>query len=202
MKRVHPFGEAVLFFTKGGWLGLRMKGAPFHLLVGFTPKGMAVHKTIEQTGVHVPIANIPNEVLSQELEGFYSEVLRNEIDPTAPEYKDWTALIPRTSPDSPIPRQVIIDDHPREPSVTLKPLIKIGPLRALHATYEVIPMPKVIGQQFKWPHAYPTRNWRKFNNRTLRWLYGWNGHYYMITDRKRNTLQQAIFNITNNSDRV
>jgi hypothetical protein len=202
LKRVHLFGEAVLFFTSGGWIGLRMKGAPFHLLVGFSPEGMTVHKTIEETGEHIPIANIPNETLSRGLNEFYSEILRYEIDPTASKYKHWTVLIPHTSPDTPIARKVILDQDSREPSVTFEPLVKMGQLRALHTLHEVIPMPKVAGRRFKWAHAYPTRNWRKFSNRTLRWLYGWNGHYYMITDRKRNTLQQAIFNITENSDRV
>ena len=189
-----------MFFTKGGWIGLRLKGAPYHILVGFTPEGMRVHKKIERTGEHIPIANIHNETLTRGFEKFFSEILRNEVNPTAPKYKNWTVLIPNTSPDTTMAGKVILDRDSREPSVTLEPLVKIGHRRALHTLHEVTPMPKVIGRQFKWAHAYPTRNWRKFNNRTLRWLYGWNGHYYMITDRKRNTLQQAIFNI-NNSDR-
>jgi hypothetical protein len=156
---------------------------------------MSVHKTIEETGEHVHIANVPYETLSRGLNNFFSEIQHNEIDPTAPKYRNWTALIPRTSPDSPIAQEVIIDDHPREPAVTLEPLVKMGQLGALYALHEVMPMRKVVGRQFKWAHAYPTRNWRKFNNRTLRWLYGWNGHHYMITDRKRNKLQKAIYNI-------
>jgi hypothetical protein len=201
LKRVHLFGEAVMFFTKGGWIGLRLKGAPYHILVGFTPEGMRVHKKIERTGEHIPIASIPNETLTRGLGEYFSGILRNEINPTAPKYKNWTVLIPHTSPDTPIARKLMLNQDSREPSVTLEPLVKMGHRRALHTLHEVIPMPKVVGRQFKWAHAYPTRNWREFNNRTLRWLYGWNGHYYMITDRKRNTLQQAIFNITKTSDR-
>ena len=156
---------------------------------------MKAHKKIERTGEHIPIANIPNEILARALNEFFSQIFHNEIDPIAPKYKNWTALIPHTSPNTPVARKLMLHRDSREPSVTLEPLIKMGHLRALHALYEVIPMPKVMGRQFKWALAYPARDWRKFNNRTLRWLYGWNGHYYMISDRKRNTLQQAIYNI-------
>ena len=194
-KRVHLFGEAVMFFTSGGWIGLRLKGAPYHLLVGFTPEGMKAHMKIEGTGEHIPLANVTNEELSKGLGEYFSEIQRNEINPAEPKYKNWTVLIPNTSPDTPITRKIMLDQDSREHSLTLEPLIKMGPLRALHTLHEVIPMHKVMGRQFKWALAYPTRNWRKFSNRTLRWLYGWNLHYYMITDRKRNTLQKAIYNI-------
>jgi hypothetical protein len=195
LKRVHLFGEAVLFFTKGGWIGLRFKGAPFHMLVGFTPEGMKAHMKIESTGEHIPVANVTYEELSKGLGEYFSEIQRNEIDPTKPRYKNWTALIPNTSPDTSIAHELMVDRDSREPAVTLEPLVKMGHRRALYALHEVIPMRKVAGRQFKWAHAYPTRNWRRFNNSTLRWLYGWNGHYYMITDRKRNKLQKAIYNI-------
>ncbi len=192
--RISLFGEAVMFITKGGWIGLKLKGSPYHIIVGFTPNGMSAHKTIEKTQLHVPIADVPNQSLQQGLGEFFSEILRNEIDPTAPKFKGWTVLIPRTSPDTPLARKLITEDR-KKLALTLKPLIEMGPVGALHAMHEVIPMSKVKGRQFKWALAYPTRNWREFSGRTMRWLHGWNGRYYMVSDRKRNRLLQKSFGL-------
>jgi hypothetical protein len=185
-----------MFFTKGDWVGLKPKDAPYHILVGFTAAGMSVHKTIERSNLHVPLAEVPNEALKEGLGRFFSEILRNEIDPTAEKFGDWTALIPwSTSPDTPLARKLIVETG-RKASLTLTPLIEMGAVRSLHALYDVIPMAKVEGRQFKWALAYPTRKIREFNPRSLRWMYGSNGHYYMISDRKRNMLLRTAFGMT------
>jgi hypothetical protein len=185
-----------MFFTKGGWFGLKPKEAPYHILAGFTQDGMSVHKTIERSNLHVPLAQATNEALKAGLDTFFSEILGNEIDPTADKFRDWTALIPRsTSPDTPLARKLIVENG-RKASLTLAPLIEMGAVRSLHALYDVIPMAKVEGRQFKWALAYPTRKIREFNPRSLRWMHGWNGHYYMISDRKRNMLLRTTFGIT------
>lgn len=192
IRRVTLFGQAVMFFTSSGWVGLKLKDTPYHLLVGFTPEGMSVHKTIERTGLHVPVVDVSKEQLEAGLGGFVSEVLRNEIDPTAAKFRGWTVLIPRTSPDTPLARKLIIE-HGRNADATLEPLIKMGAVRALHATNEVLPMHKVRRRPFRWALAYPTRDWREFSPRTMRWLYHWYGRYYMISDRKRSVLLRSAF---------
>jgi hypothetical protein len=188
------FGQAVMFFTKSGWIGLKLKDTPYHLLIGFTPEGMTVHKTIERTGFHVPVADISKEQLERGRGGSFSEVLRNEIDPTAAKFRNWTVLIPRTSPDPPLARR-LITEHGRKVDATLEPLIKKGPVKALHATNKVLPMRNVKSRRFRWALAYPTRDWRKFNPRTMRWLYHWYGRYYMISDRKRSMLLRSAFGL-------
>jgi hypothetical protein len=187
-RRLNLFDEAVIFFTKGGWLGLKMKGAAYHILAGFTSAGMSIHQTIEHTGLHLPMAYVSNEVLERGLGEFFSEILKNEIDPSAQRFRSWTVLIPwSTSPDTPLARKLISKDR-KKATLTFKPLIEMGSVRSLHALYDVIPMTKVTGRQFKWGLAYPTRRIREFDPRSMRWLHGWSGHYYMISDRKRNTL--------------
>ena len=196
IKRFNLFNEAVMFFTRGGWIGLKLKDAPYHILVGFTPAGMSVHKTIERSNLHVPLAEASNEALKEGLGGFFSEILRNEIDPAADKFEGWTVLIPwSTSPDTPLARKLIVEDG-KKASLTLKPLIEMGPIRSLHALYDVIPMARVKGRQFKWALAYPTRKIREFNPRRMRWLHGWYGRYYMISDRKRNMLLRPVFGMT------
>jgi hypothetical protein len=190
------FGQAVMFFTRSGWVGLKLKGSPYHLLVGFTPEGMSVHKTIERTGLHVPVAEVSNEELGRGFGVFFSEVLHNEIDPTAAKFRNWTVLIPKTSPDTPLARRLILE-HGRNADATLEPLINMGPVRALHATNEVLSMRKVKARRFKWATAYPTLDWREFSPRRMRWLYHWYGRYYMISDRKRSTLLSSAFNLAN-----
>lgn len=194
IRRVSLFNQAAMFFMKGGWIGLKLKDAPYHILVGFTSAGMSAHKTIERTGLHVPVADVSNEAFGQRFRGLFSEILRNEIDPTTTRFKGWTVLIPKTSPDTPVARKLIIEDG-KNAYVTLKPLIDMGPVRALHALHEVLPMPKIKGRQFKWALAYPTRSWRKFSGRTMRWLHGWCGRYYMISDRKRTMLLRKSFGL-------
>lgn len=195
IRRVTLLGQAVMFFTRSGWVGLKLKDSPYHLLVGFTAEGMSVHKTIERTGLHVPVVDVSKEQLAQGLGGFVSEVRRNEINPTAAKFRDWTVLIPRTSPDTPLARRLIIEQG-RKADATLDPLIKMGPVRALHATNQVLPMRKVKGRRFKWALAYPTRNWRKFSPRTMWWLYHWYDRYYMISDRKRSALLNSALGLT------
>jgi hypothetical protein len=185
-----------MFFTKGGWIGLTPKGAPYHILAGFTPAGMSVHKTIERSNLHVPLAKVTNEALKEGLGRFFSEILRNEVDPSADKFRGWTVLIPwSTSPDTPLARKLIVENG-RKASLTLAPLMEMGAVRSLHAMYEVLPFAKVSGRQFKWALAYPTRRIREFNPRSMRWLHGWYGRYYMISDRKRNMLLRAVFGMT------
>ena len=196
IRRVNLFDQAVMFFTKGGWFGLKPKEAPYHILAGFTPAGMSVHKTIERSNLHVPLTEVPNEALKEGLGRFFSEILRNEIDPTADKFRGWTVLIPwSTSPDTPIARKLIVEDG-RTASLTLAPLIELGPIRLLHALCDVIPMARVKGRQFKWAQVYPTRRIREFNPRSMRWLHESNGRYYMISDRKRNMLLRPVFGMT------
>jgi len=140
------------------------------------------------------------EALKGGLARFFSEILRNEIDPAANKFKGWTALIPwSTSPDTPLARKLIVEDE-KKASLTLEPLIEMGPLRSLHALYDVIPMAKVKGRQFKWALAYPTRRIRELNPRSMRWLHGWHGRYYMISDHKRSLLLRAAFDLTKRSN--
>lgn len=196
IKRLNLFNQALMFFTKGDWLGLKApKDADYHFHVGFTSTGLSALKTLEPAKSHTRLAEVPNEELKKGLERFFSEILRNEIDPTNLRFKRWTVLIPRsTSPDSPIAKKLIVE-RGREAYVTLAPLIEMGPLRALHQLFYVLPMAEVAGLRFKWALAYPTRNWRFFSGRTMRWLHGWGGHYYMISDRKRTMLLRKSFGL-------
>ncbi len=195
IKRLNLFNEGVMFFTKGGWVGLKPKDAPYHLLAGFTQAGMSVHKTIENSKTHIPLADVSNEAIERGLGRVFAEILKNEVDPTTDKFRGWTTLIPwSTSPDTPLARKLIVEDGKRA-SLTLKPLIEMGPIRSLHALYDVIPMARVKGRQFKWALAYPTRRVREFNPRSMRWLHGWYGRYYMISDRKRNMLLKKSFGL-------
>lgn len=197
IKRVNLFDEAMMFFTSGDWIGLKApKDADFHLHAGFTPAGLSLLKTIENPKSHTPLANVSNEELQAGLERFFSEILRNQIDPTDHEFRKWTVLLPRTmSPDSPIARKLIVEKG-REATVNLDPLILLGPRGALHELFYVLPMADVVRRQFKWALAYPARKIREFNPRSMRWLHGWYGRYYMIPDRKRNMLLRQSFGIS------
>jgi len=194
IKRVNLFNQAIMFFTNGGWIGLKApKDANYHFHAGFTPEGLSLLKTVENPKSRTPLAKVSNEELQAGLGSFLSEILRNEIDPTDQEFRKWTVLIPRsTSPDSPIARKLIVEKG-REATVTLEPLILLGPRGALHELFYVLPTADVVGRQFKWALAYPTRNWREFSRRTMRWLHGWYGRYYVISDRKRNMLLRQSF---------
>jgi hypothetical protein len=71
LRRIALFNEAVMFFTKGGWIGLKLKDTSHHMLVGFTPAGMSVHKTIENPKTHIPLADVSNEAMEHGLGGFF-----------------------------------------------------------------------------------------------------------------------------------
>ncbi len=196
-KSVDFFNGAVMFFTKGDWIGLKApKDANYHIHAGFTATGLTVLKTVEHSKSHTTLAKVSHEKLEKGLGKFFSEILHNEIDPTIPEFKDWTVLIPKSkSPDSPIARKVIVE-RGRKMSMTLAPLIELGPRGALDELFDVLPMAGVLGREFKWALAYPTRNWKKFSRRTMRWLHGWGGHYYMISSRKREMLLSQSFGLS------
>lgn len=183
-----------MFFTKGDWLGLKApRDANYHLHVGFTPTGLLLLKTMEHPKSHVCLAEVSNEELEGGLGRFFSEILRNEIDQTHSRFRKWTVLLPRsTSPDSPIAKKLFVEEG-REVDVTIAPLIEMGPLRMLHELFYVLPMAEIAGRSFKWGLAYPTMNWRKFSVRSMRWLHGWGGHYYMMSDRKRAMLLRKSF---------
>lgn len=92
-------------------MGLKPKEAPYHILAGFTPAGLSFHKTIERSNLHVPLAEVTNESLKERLDRFFSEILNNEIDPTAKKFKGWMVLIPwSTSPDTPLARKLIVEN--------------------------------------------------------------------------------------------
>ncbi len=196
IKRLNVFNQAVLFFTKGDWIGLKAPtNANYHLHAGFTPTGLSILRTMEKPKVRTRLAEVSNEELQRGLEMFFSEILRNEIDPIALKFKKWTVLIPKsTSPDSPIAKKLIVE-RGREASLTLEPLIELGPRAALHELFHILPMADVTGRQFKWALAYPTRRIREFNPRSMRWLHGWFGRYYLISDRKRTMLLRKSFGL-------
>lgn len=185
-----------MFFTKGDWIGIKFsKNARFHLHLGFTPTGLSALKTMERSKAHSPIVKITYKELEAGFESLFSVILHNEIDPTDSKFRKWTLLIPRsTSPDSPIAKNLFIEKG-RTASMTLTPLVAMGPFRALHELFEVIPLAQVRRRQFKWALAYPTRNWKKFSGRSMRWVHGWGGRYFMISDRKRSALLRVSFRL-------
>lgn len=191
IKRLNLFNQAIMFLTGAGWLGLKApKHARSHLLAGFTSKGLAVHKTVEDTGLHIPLADVSSNELEEGLSKFISEIFRGEIDPTDSKYRDWVVLIPkRTSPDSLMASRLFIE-RGREALLTLEPLIKMGPGRALHELFDVIPMVDVKGRRFKCALAYPT--W-KLTAQTERWLFEQQGHYFMISEYKRRKSFRKLF---------
>lgn len=138
IKRLNLFNEAVMFFTKGDWVGLKApKDANYRLHVGLTRTGLSVLKTMEHPKSRTPLVGVSNEELEKGLGRFFSEVLRNEIDPIDSRFKEWTVLIPRsTSPDSPLARKLITEKG-REASLTLAPLIELGPAGVFHELFEV-----------------------------------------------------------------
>jgi hypothetical protein len=199
IKRLNLFNQAIMFFTRTGWLGLKArKHARSHLLAGFTSKGLAVHETVEDTGLHIPLADIPINELKEGLSKFLFEIFRGEIDPTDSKHRDWAVLIPKTtSPDSLMASKLFIE-RGREASLTLEPLIKMGPSRALHELFDIIPMVDVQGRRFKYALAYPT--W-KFTAKTQRWLFERQGHYFVISEYKRRKSFRKLFGAFH-SDRV
>jgi len=191
IKSLDLFNEAIMFFTGTGWFGLKApKHARSHILAGFTSKGLAVHRTAEDTGLHIPLADISIDELKRGVSEFLSEIFRGEIDPTDNKYRDWVVLIPKTtSPDSLIASKLFIE-RGRKASLTLEPLIKMGPSRALHELFDIIPMVDVQGRRFKYALAYPTR---KFTAKTQRWLFERQGHYLMISEYKRRRSLRNLF---------
>ena len=196
IKRLVLLDEAIMFFTKGDWLGLKApKDAAYHLIAGFTPTGLSVLKTTENPKSHTPLAEVSNDELRKGLGNLLSEILQTEIDPADPRFKNWTVLIPKsTSQDSPIAQKLFVEKG-RTASIILAPLMEIGPDRTLHELFDIIPLADLSGRRFKWALAYPTRNWRKFSGQTLRWLHGWGGRYYMISNRKRTMLLRKNFGL-------
>jgi len=185
-----------MFFTKDDWLGLKTpKDANLHLHAGFSSTGLYILKTTEHPKTHTTLASVSNESLDDGLRKYFLEVARNEIDPSDPKFRKWTVLIPKsTSPDSPIAKRFFVEKR-RTASLTLAPLFEMGRVRVLHELFEVTGMARVRGRQFKWALAYPTRDHREFTGRTLRWLHGWNGRYYMLSDRRRNMLLKNAFGL-------
>ena len=194
IKRINLFNQAIMFFTNGGWIGLKApKDADYHFHIGFTSAGLSLLKTVENPKSRTALASVSNEELQSGLGRFFSEILRNEIDPTSHEFVKWTVLLPRsTSPDSPIAKKLIFE-RGREATMKLEPSMRLGPRKSLHELFHVLPMTGVVGRQFKWALAYPTRNLRKFSRGSMRWLHGWYGRYYMISDRKRTKLLRQSF---------
>jgi hypothetical protein len=192
-----------MFFTRDEWLGLKpRKDVDFHLHAGFTSTGLNILKTTEHPRTHTTLASVSNKSLDYGLRKYFLEVAHNETDPSDPKFRKWTVLIPKSSsPDSPTARRLFVEKG-RSASLTLAPLFEMGAVRALHELFEVHWMADVRGRQFKWALAYPTRNPRDFDGRTLRWVYGWWGRYFMISERKRVSLLRNAFHLKPRSSGV